>query len=101
MSTTATVAAMSRPPSKRRRERDIKVDPGGPSTSPSGRGRRCRKQVVQLAVSQHGLHGSVGSEVTNLFRDGPKKDVLTEANLSALYGMPVRVDVADGTYHVR
>ena len=36
-----------------------------------------------------------------VFRDGPKKDVLTEANLSSLYGLPVRLDVDDGTYHVR
>ena len=36
-----------------------------------------------------------------VFRDGPKKEVLTEANLSALYGMPVRVDLEGGTYHVR
>lgn len=36
-----------------------------------------------------------------VFRDGPKQDVLTQENLSELYRMPVRVDVHDGTYHVR
>jgi len=36
-----------------------------------------------------------------VFRDGPKKDVLTAANLSELYRMPVRLDEEDGYYHVR
>ncbi len=36
-----------------------------------------------------------------VFKDGPKKKVLTAANLSELYRMKVRVDEEDGTYHVR
>jgi iron complex transport system ATP-binding protein len=36
-----------------------------------------------------------------LFKDGPKKDVLTAENLSSLYRMPVRLEVEDGIYHVR
>jgi iron complex transport system ATP-binding protein len=36
-----------------------------------------------------------------VFKDGAKKDVLTAANLSALYRMPVRVDEENGYYHVR
>ncbi len=36
-----------------------------------------------------------------VFKDGPKKSVLTEANLSALYRMPVRLDVEGGLFHVR
>jgi len=36
-----------------------------------------------------------------VFRDGPKKEVLTRENLSELYRMPVRVDLDEGTYHVR
>ena len=33
--------------------------------------------------------------------DGPKKEVLTSENLSALYRMPVRLERQDGFYHVR
>jgi iron complex transport system ATP-binding protein len=36
-----------------------------------------------------------------VFRDGPKEDVLTAANLSELYRIPVRLDEEDGYYHVR
>ena len=36
-----------------------------------------------------------------VFKDGPKRDVLTAANLSELYGMKVRLDLDDGYYHVR
>ena len=36
-----------------------------------------------------------------VFRDGPKEEVLTAANLSDLYRMPVRVDEEHGYYHVR
>jgi iron complex transport system ATP-binding protein len=36
-----------------------------------------------------------------VFRDGPKKDVLTAANLSELYRMKIRLDEEDGYYHVR
>ena len=36
-----------------------------------------------------------------VFKDGPKKDVLTAANLSELYRMKVRLDEEDGYYHVR
>jgi iron complex transport system ATP-binding protein len=36
-----------------------------------------------------------------VFRDGPKEEVLTAANLADLYRMPVRVDEEGGYYHVR
>ena len=36
-----------------------------------------------------------------VFKDGPKKAILTAANLSELYRMPVRLDLEDGYYHVR
>src|SRR6185295_19193922 len=36
-----------------------------------------------------------------VFKDGPKKEVLTSANLSELYRMPVRLDAENGYYHVR
>jgi iron complex transport system ATP-binding protein len=36
-----------------------------------------------------------------VFRDGPKDEVLSSANLSELYRLPLRVDRDDGYYHVR
>ena len=36
-----------------------------------------------------------------VFKDGPKKDVLTAGNLSELYRMKVRLDEENGYYHVR
>jgi iron complex transport system ATP-binding protein len=36
-----------------------------------------------------------------VFKDGPKKDVLTSENLSELYRMKVRVDEENGYFHVR
>ena len=36
-----------------------------------------------------------------VFKDGPKRDVLTAANLSELYGMKVRLEEEGGYYHVR
>jgi len=36
-----------------------------------------------------------------VFKDGPKRQVLTAENLSELYRMKVRVDEEDGYYHVR
>lgn len=36
-----------------------------------------------------------------VFKDGPKKAVLTAANLSELYRMKVRLDEEDGYYRVR
>jgi iron complex transport system ATP-binding protein len=36
-----------------------------------------------------------------VFKDGPKKDVLTAENLSELYRMTVRLDEENGYYHVR
>lgn len=36
-----------------------------------------------------------------VFKDGPKKEILSAANLSELYRMPVRLDLEDGYYHVR
>lgn len=36
-----------------------------------------------------------------VFKDGAKKDVLTSANLSELYRMPLRLDEENGYYHVR
>lgn len=36
-----------------------------------------------------------------VFRDGPKKDVLTAENLSELYRMKLRLEEEDGYYHVR
>jgi len=37
----------------------------------------------------------------HVFRDGPKEEVLSSANLSELYGMPLRVERDNGYYHVR
>jgi iron complex transport system ATP-binding protein len=36
-----------------------------------------------------------------VFRDGPKKQVLTEGNLSELYRMKIRVEEENGFYHLR
>jgi iron complex transport system ATP-binding protein len=36
-----------------------------------------------------------------VFKDGPKREVLTAVNLSELYRMPVRLDEERGYYHVR
>jgi iron complex transport system ATP-binding protein len=36
-----------------------------------------------------------------VFRDGPKEEVLSSANLSELYRLPLRVERDDGYYHVR
>lgn len=36
-----------------------------------------------------------------VFRDGPKKEVLTAGNLSELYRMPVRIEAENGVYHLR
>jgi len=36
-----------------------------------------------------------------VFRDGPKKSVLTSENLSELYRMKIRLDEENGFYHTR
>src|SRR5213078_2584345 len=36
-----------------------------------------------------------------VFRDGPKEEVLSSANLSELYRLPLRVERDGGYYHVR
>jgi iron complex transport system ATP-binding protein len=36
-----------------------------------------------------------------IFKDGPKKEMLTAENLSDLYRIPVRLAVSDGLYHIR
>jgi iron complex transport system ATP-binding protein len=35
-----------------------------------------------------------------VFLDGPKSEVLTSANLTELFGMPVELVVRDGFYHI-
>lgn len=70
--------------------------------------RKLVRSGTSLVLVTHALEELI-PEVTRVillregrvFKDGPKKDVLTGENLSELYRMPVRLDVEDGHYHVR
>jgi iron complex transport system ATP-binding protein len=70
--------------------------------------RKLVRRGTSLVLVTHALEDLI-PEVTRVlllregrvFRDGPKREVLSSATLSALYRMPVRLDEAGGVYRVR
>ncbi len=65
---------------------------------------RSGKSIIMVTHHLHDIIPEIDRVIMvkdgKLFRDGAKQDVLTEKNLSELFGMPVKIRTGDGYYHL-